>query len=287
MRSAAAPNAPAGAPPRSSDHASAKPSGMAWVMLALGLAGGLAFGQYTAGRAVQADLYALKKDVAQLRRSADALTAAGGRSGDVATLLEDLRAQRAAVKEADESWRAADAALARSARLRERAELALGDAEATAIHSQTVAVAVSDALEETRAARKSANEAGAVLRAVAGSGPQIAEARDAINSQALLMSEQADAFAAIRSAWDAARLSAEGLIRETAEVQAEASTATADLRGARTALADLSALKQLVRAAGADFPAVWTNLDGLITLRDWLADNPVPRLVTAPDDSRN
>ena len=151
MRSAAAPPPPADAAP-----SRPAPSGAAWATLACGVACGLAAGQFAAGRAVRADLYTLKRDVAGLRQSADALTAAGGRSGEVASLLGNLRAQRSAVGEAEETWREAEAALARAARLRERATAALTDAERTATHAATVAAAVSDALEVARRARDAA-----------------------------------------------------------------------------------------------------------------------------------
>ncbi|MFH5804991.1 hypothetical protein [Alienimonas sp. DA493] len=278
MRSAAAPTAPVDAPPRSF-----APSGGAWFMLAFGLACGLAVGQFTAGRAVRADLYALKKDVAEVRRAADSLTAAGGRSDQVASLLEDLRKQRAAVKEADGAWREANAALAQAARLRENSETALLGAKETALHAQTVAAAAADALEGSRAARDAATEAGAVLTAVAATGPQSAAAREAVAAHAALMTEQAETFAAARAAWDAARESARGLVEEAEAVDAAANAAAADLNAAKTALADLAALKTLVREAGADFPAVWQTLDGLLTMRDWLAENPVPRIAVAPD----
>ncbi|QDT15852.1 hypothetical protein [Alienimonas californiensis] len=282
MRSAAAQPVAADAPPRS-----LAPSGTAWFMLAFGLACGMAVGQFTAGRAVRADLYALKKDVAEVRRAADSLTAAGGRSDQVASLLEDLRTQRTAVKEADGAWREANAALAQAARLREHSETALTEAKETALHAQTVAAATADALEGTRAARDAATEAGAVLTAVAATGEQSAAAREAVAAHASLMSEQAAAFAAARAAWDSARDSARGLVEEAEAVGAEANAAAAELTSARTALADLSALKQLVREAGADFPAVWQTLDGLLTMRDWLAENPVPRIAVAPDAPTN
>ncbi|MEM9703583.1 MAG: hypothetical protein AAF907_14185, partial [Planctomycetota bacterium] len=149
MRSAAAPNAPAEPSPRGA----ATPSVVSWLMLIAGVAMGVVFGQFSAGRAVEADLYALKKDVAQLRRSADALTAAGGRSGEVATLLEDLRAQRIAVKEASESWQTAGQAIARADRLHEQALGALTSAEKAAKQSAGVSVAASEALAATESAR--------------------------------------------------------------------------------------------------------------------------------------
>ena len=89
-------------------------------MAAFGLVCGLVAGQYGSGRTVRAELYSLKRDVAQLRQACDALTAAGERSGEVASLLSNLREQRVAVDDAAKAWRAADAALA--ARLRERAD---------------------------------------------------------------------------------------------------------------------------------------------------------------------
>ncbi len=173
MRSAAPhsanPAAPADAPSQPGGPRSAVPWSVAWGMLAFGVAGGLAAGQFAAGRSVRADLYTLKKDVAKVCRSADALTAAGGDSGGVASLLDDLRAQRVAVDEAASTWQDADAALARAAGLRERAEHALTDARRTAEYSEAVAAAVSDALERTR---DLAAGAGSALPIVPGAAPR-------------------------------------------------------------------------------------------------------------------
>ena len=277
-------------------------SGAAWAMLACGVACGLTVGQFGAARSARAELYALKRDVAELRRSADALTTAGGRAGETTSLLEELRAQRAAVRDAAGAWKEADAALARAAVLRGRADAALADATATAEVGAGVAAKVSDHLGATRAAEAAAAETGAVLQSVAATGEEVGAARAAaetaaaarrelIAGQAALIDGQNAAFAAQREALAAADRSAArsaaaaGRLTAGAKlVAAEAADATANLNDAAVALADLSALKQLVAAAGADFAPVWRSLDGLLTLRDTLlAEGPaVDRVASGP-----
>ena len=255
MHSVAAPPDSA-APPRSGG-----PSVVSWLMLAVGVTAGLAAGQYAAGRAVQEDLYALKRDVAEVRQSADALTAAGGRSDEVASLLDNLRAQRVAVKEADETWRVADAMLSRTVTLRQRSDTALKDAKDTAEFAEVVAEAVAGALEGTRAARDAATETEAVLAEIAATGEQTVAAREAVAVHRVLLAEQAETFAAARAALESAR----DLGDEAEAVQIEANAAANNLRAARRALTDRSRLTRLLADASAGCSAAWQRIDGLLS----------------------
>ena len=293
--------------------------GAGWGMLACGLAVGLAVGQFTGSRSVQAQLYVLKQDVRQVRASADALTAAAGRGGETTSLLADLSSQRGAVREATAAWRETSALLAEADRPLDGAKSALNDAEAVAAAaSATREAIVADAAAWKDAAAKTAEAAGAageltalreavlagrdgqfeaeatlermaaVQAKLAAGSAEATAARDAAAATAAahrdLIAEQSRALAAARAALDGLK----ELAGEASAVSAEAADASAGLRAAAVALADLGALKQMVAAAGADFPPVWQALDRLFALRDRVADdagNAKPaRLAARPAD---
>ena len=303
--------------------------GAGWGMLACGLAVGLAVGQFTGHRGVRAELYLLKQDLRDVRRTAEALTGAAGRGGETTTLLADLAAQRESVREAAATWTETGRTLAAAAKplARSKALLAdgaaiftetreilsdadalrggvLDDAEAwaaAAADSRDAAGAAAAELTDLRAAvlaggaDQPAAEATlrrmlAVQRRLGAESENAAAARLAAAETAAahrdLIAQQARALAAAREAMGEVREVVEELAGGAATVSAEAADAATGLHAAAIALADLSALKQMVAAAGRDFPAVWRSLDRLFTLRDTLlAEDPTTaRIAAGPAD---
>ena len=206
-------------------------------------------------------------------------------------VLAAADAVRGGVLDDAEGWSAA-AAAARDAAAAQSAVLATIAADRDATRRAADAAGdLADLRDAVLAGRESAPAAESTLRRMLAVQRRLTSERDNAAAARAAAAETAaahrDLIAEQRSALAAARVALSGLKRLSAEagtVSAEAADATDGLRAAAVALADLSALKQMVAAAGADFPRVWRSLDALFTLRDTLlAEDPrTARLAAGP-----